>query len=697
MMKRRRKFKFLGTKGFTLVEVMVAAGLLGVLSVAVTQIMGNINRGTKKVRQDFEVNSFKNRISTLMLSQEVCSATLSGLEVTDAPGGTAVPFIKKLPADTIGDAVFKPNDVVGEAGSAFTIQNMNIVGYCNEADGTAFSQNGCGADVNLYGAVNYIDVNGDPVTQRSGVVSLRINLRKSNKQGGLTEEQKDAIKKSSFGGLNTVTSIKLNVITDVNNEIIKCFGDKLDYAQAACSAMGGTYFKDEGLCRNFVFRNDRSIESEVVDNPDKGNSQGYERFSLNVDGPTRLYGTGYNAGVSEPARGGVVISVDNTSLPTPTDAGSLWVEKNLHLGAATTDNPTINITGAVSADLNYLAPATNINTNGTINETFGGSKTTNITGDDLNTVTGNISNDAAGFITNESGGKNTITSSAGEVEVNAAGVVDVNGSAGMTVDITGEINTNASTDINTNASANINTTSAGTHTLTGQNVNINGVNTVRLQRDGVNAAYLDAGGHLISNFTYSQIGDYGANNSRFVTKEWVYRTLATSFGADERKAILQHLLNDAGTAQDKYTSIRDAILAYRSFGTVTTGSGYTLCGSGQVVRGAKTIGTQISLYCVNDSNDKCNYSNSCTSVCIGSVCKSSWPVPSVVSCANSGLDFQYIHTNVNPSNSTAGTAVEAYYQCPSTKPIVKGFYRQRIYLASGNHAYRTRFICCGLQ
>ncbi len=689
MMKRQRKFKFLGTKGFTLVEVMVAAGLLGVLSVAVTQIMSNINRGTKKVRQDFEANSFKNRLATLMLSEDNCTETLGGLAVDAAPGTPVLAGIKKVGAV---NPTFNIDDQIGNAGEALTIRDIRIFGYCNDTNPATYTNHTCGADGVSFDTFSYVDGNGVPQTRRRGEISLVVNLRKSGRTGALTAEQQDAIQKSSFGALEMRTSIKLNVVTTTAGVIEKCFGDRLDYAQATCVSMGGTFFEDDGTCRNFVMKNRNTLPSAAFDAP--ANAQ---QYSLNIDGPTRFYGTKYDDAAAIANTGGVVISVNAGSMAQPTDAGSLWVEKNLHLGAATTDNPTINITGAVSADLNYLAPATNINTNGTINETFGGSKTTNITGDDLNTVTGNISNDAAGFITNESGGKNTITSSAGEVEVNAAGVVDVNGSAGMTVDITGEINTNASTDINTNASANINTTSAGTHTLTGQNVNINGVNTVRLQRDGVNAAYLDAGGHLISNFTYSQIGDYGANNSRFVTKEWVYRTLATSFGADERKAILQHLLNDAGTAQDKYTSIRDAILAYRSFGTVTTGSGYTLCGSGQVVRGAKTIGTQISLYCVNDSNDKCNYSNSCTSVCIGSVCKSSWPVPSVVSCANSGLDFQYIHTNVNPSNSTAGTAVEAYYQCPSTKPIVKGFYRQRIYLASGNHAYRTRFICCGLQ
>jgi type II secretory pathway pseudopilin PulG len=74
-------FLFLKTlrsnKGFSLAEVLVAAGMLGVVSLGVMQVMKQTTQTSKKMSQDFEIGQTVNAISSLMRSGLGCQRTLA--------------------------------------------------------------------------------------------------------------------------------------------------------------------------------------------------------------------------------------------------------------------------------------------------------------------------------------------------------------------------------------------------------------------------------------------------------------------------------------------------------------------------------------------------------------------------------------------------------------------------------------------
>lgn len=82
----------LDSKGFSLVEVLIAAGMLGVISLGVMKISENQTEVQKKAEVNFEINSISNVISQNLLNGDACGYTLG---VGNSIGsGTIIPEIK---------------------------------------------------------------------------------------------------------------------------------------------------------------------------------------------------------------------------------------------------------------------------------------------------------------------------------------------------------------------------------------------------------------------------------------------------------------------------------------------------------------------------------------------------------------------------------------------------------------------------
>jgi type II secretory pathway pseudopilin PulG len=77
------------TRGFSLVEVMIAAGMLGLVSLGVMQLTSNQSKSTKTFETKFEVTSIVAEIRTLLSNTESCKATFA---TNPANGGTAYDY-----------------------------------------------------------------------------------------------------------------------------------------------------------------------------------------------------------------------------------------------------------------------------------------------------------------------------------------------------------------------------------------------------------------------------------------------------------------------------------------------------------------------------------------------------------------------------------------------------------------------------
>ena len=83
--------KIKNESGFTLVEVMVAVGLLGGLAVAGMSLFKNQNKAQKNVEKNYEVTTIANEIRNVLSTPANCLASLNGVN----PSGGAVTYLKK--------------------------------------------------------------------------------------------------------------------------------------------------------------------------------------------------------------------------------------------------------------------------------------------------------------------------------------------------------------------------------------------------------------------------------------------------------------------------------------------------------------------------------------------------------------------------------------------------------------------------
>src|SRR5690606_39224602 len=77
--------------GFTLVEVMVAMGLLGASALTFMQIQNNNISANKKTETRYDVNKLAQSINTILIDEEACRNTFTGRSFS-APPGTSASF-----------------------------------------------------------------------------------------------------------------------------------------------------------------------------------------------------------------------------------------------------------------------------------------------------------------------------------------------------------------------------------------------------------------------------------------------------------------------------------------------------------------------------------------------------------------------------------------------------------------------------
>ncbi|MCP4912750.1 MAG: type II secretion system protein [Oligoflexia bacterium] len=301
--------------GFSLAEIMVAAGLLGVVSLGVMQVMQNISRGSKKLEQDQEKSNIRATLTNIFRNKANCDAALGGLTIAPQPLGTNIPNgrIKTNPAAATTFMELGTEFGSGTKG-AQVVTELKIFGY----------RTGPGVDDNsiAVGAFNqyqYTDGAGNLQTRRRGTIEVRVRLQK-----GHANSDADAAKRGSFGSATSLIRLDVDVVADTANVIESCFGSSDEYASAACNAMGGSLATD-GSCRNIVIQNDTSLvppgNIAAQFNPDPN------RYSMLVKGPLLLLGQGddLTTGVADDGdeNGGLVVSVNQTSMGGGAEAGAL--------------------------------------------------------------------------------------------------------------------------------------------------------------------------------------------------------------------------------------------------------------------------------------------------------------------------------------------------------------------------------------
>ena len=194
-------------KGFSLLEVIIAAGLLGAISLGVMQLTKNMQTGQKTVELKGEKMDFANRMKLYLSSDKSCAATLGGRSVAN---NTDVYKIKvhREPSDVTILDLKNPDPKLG--------------GY-QFGDGAARIRV-TKIFVDSYSKTQDVDANTE-----EGTIDLVFELEKASTS-----------KEGTYGASSFTEKLPLQVYVTKSNQTIWACSDPTGGAKASCDSLGGT-------------------------------------------------------------------------------------------------------------------------------------------------------------------------------------------------------------------------------------------------------------------------------------------------------------------------------------------------------------------------------------------------------------------------------------------------------------------------
>lgn len=254
-----------GEKGFSLVEIMVAAGMLGVVSLGVMNVMSNMSKGSKKLQQDSEVYSLEQTVRMNMRKQRNCTASFRGLTLTT--NFTAIPDLKTARGAWIrsnaGDVIGNKNiyavagNVYGAAASRVTLASIEFAGFFagpEDQPGTAanYSLGNTSAAYNFNGDLGATD-GGANVVRTAGAAKIRLVFQRLTQNRGTDAQASLEMRKKSYGTERTVKYVNFDVVINGAGVIQECLSDQSTFVEASCDSLNG--FMEDGKCKDIFIEN----------------------------------------------------------------------------------------------------------------------------------------------------------------------------------------------------------------------------------------------------------------------------------------------------------------------------------------------------------------------------------------------------------------------------------------------------------
>ncbi len=381
----KKNFKFLNTKGFTLAEIMVATGMLAVISLGVMQLMSNMTRGQKEFEQNAEIRGIMNYIGEALQDTNTCNYSLV---VNKYVAGGGFYDISDINAADINN--YTPSVIVER------IMNPHTEFFSPAADEAPFATLQAGDDIavasacdeNYAGGVTSADLKtyGCLIGNDKGRILIRrmwLGLDEGNTalfitfvSGGLinvftdapatnlkdyyqnlrnTDPEAASKLSGSFGAPIVTRSIRINLssvtvdqvnpinqlpsiarITDpagnvAEGDVTSCFTSLTDTIQAACENFGGQYHDTDSSCRALRIRSDNS------------SNIGEAGIGTFPQIPTNAVSPGGVRSTAIATEGHVYVGPLNNTAGADAAGGNLWVSGTGIFGARTIGvNPAAN-------------------------------------------------------------------------------------------------------------------------------------------------------------------------------------------------------------------------------------------------------------------------------------------------------------------------------------------------------------------
>ncbi|MFI5391492.1 MAG: type II secretion system protein J, partial [Bacteriovoracales bacterium] len=200
-----KKLSFLES-GFSIMEVMIAAALLGVVSVGVMNVTKNMSKSSKADAQRVEFAQVTNQVQSILRDEYSCEASLMGFSPQGA--GSQVPILKRKKSDGTSAEVFTSGNAYGTGAVPIYLKKMEIKNY----------------------------------DAGSGIAEFVITMNKGKKDiASMTSEEKATITATAYGSPTVAQKLKVHVLLDGSGNIKDCLSDKDDYTSGACGMIDGDW------------------------------------------------------------------------------------------------------------------------------------------------------------------------------------------------------------------------------------------------------------------------------------------------------------------------------------------------------------------------------------------------------------------------------------------------------------------------
>jgi len=229
------------SSGFTLAEVMISAGIVGVISVAVMQLTGNLFRSTRATNQSMTANTLRATVYTSLRSKNACQTTFAGQVIT---ANAAIPTI----TGPSGAAVITSGAVFGDpnltdASGRITVTDIHTENY--QANGPAYR-----SDPTL-GATD----------RQNATVELVIVYKRGDFENKATT---DAIEKTkTLGSVTNELRVPIQLVHDAAGAAVTCDTESNTYTKAMCDSLQGELNTD-GFCRHITVEDDLPANSDYA-------------------------------------------------------------------------------------------------------------------------------------------------------------------------------------------------------------------------------------------------------------------------------------------------------------------------------------------------------------------------------------------------------------------------------------------------
>lgn len=680
--------------GFTLVEILVAAAMLGVVSLGVMQLTKNVTRTGKRMAQDSTALQIRMELAQILQNETACMNSIGGLTVDGA--AQAVAALR----DENNRVIVRPGQILGTTNNAgitggpgaMTVLNITARGFRD------LGSNNYGLVGPPFVAESWVG----PPPGRMGIVDIRVIARKGS-NAALTDQQ---VSEASIGSANYI--IDFRVRAAINGAagagvIQSCFGNANAFVEAACIALGGVIDNATGRCAEITILNlndgtptDAGIEVDGLHVDDFQNNASVGTADLQAPGPAGQPNGGLLVGNTIPAIGGPVPQSGDATINRSigvgvnapglvgVGAGDAWINSGLNVGtlafpigdgAAVIEN---------SLGVGMAAPAAGGNVSISNLLSVGGTTTLGNENTDFVNLVGTIQNNDAGV----NGGNVFVDDSFVVTQTTTLG-----DNAADFVNLVGVIRNN--TGVNGgNVTITDNMVQTGTKTQNG-NFNLTGNQTIT-------GNLVVNNGFITTNRTAAQIGPMNAaTNNRFVTKDWVYQQLTSTFDDAQRRAIVRHILQ-ATVNEDDFTEIK-TVIGNQTIANVLVDNSECADAAEPMVIGL----TRVALGPVGDIN-RVQVKAECVdtaSTCVGPVCltdghEMSRPPSSTTHTTGaifqnvSGQCIWWFDSNEDFwSNGPTRTRRDTITICPFDYPTMNGLHLQYATLGGVPYINQTP-LCC---